>query len=114
MQKPKQDKRAGKRVSMKAPVNVKLLQEVEQEMSAETRDISVRGVFLYLQSRVQEGSHLEVVLPIPEGLMPTKGTWMRCKCRVVRVEQVAGKNEFGVAAMIEECEMLADAQFAQA
>ena len=114
MNKPKQDKRGGKRISMKAPVNVKLLQEVEREVSAETRDISIRGVFLYLQARVAEGSTLEVVLPIPEGLMPTQGTWMRCKCRVVRVEQVAGKNEFGVAAMIEECEMMADAKFAQA
>lgn len=99
---------------MKADVSVKLLQEVEQEMNAETRDISIRGVFLYLQSKVAEGSTLEVVLPIPEGLMPTRETWMRCKCKVVRVEQVSGKNEFGVAAMIEECEMLADAQFAQA
>lgn len=115
MQKPKPEKRAAKRVAIKAPVNVKLLRQVEEEvMQAHTRDISMRGVFLYLQARVSEGTTLEVVLPIPQGMLPTPETWMRCKCRVVRVEQVNGKHEFGVAAMIEECELLADGQFAQA
>ena len=115
MHKPKNEKRSARRVPVKAPVNVKLLKAVEEEvLSAETRDISMRGVFLYLQSRVAEGSTLEVVLPIPEGMLPGRETWMRCKCRVVRVEQVTGKHEFGVAAMIEESELLADVQFAQA
>lgn len=114
MQKPKPEKRSARRVPVKAPVNVKLLKEVEETVPAHTRDISTRGVFLYVQARVLEGSILEVVLPIPEGIMPTSDTWMRCKCRVVRVEQVTGGSDYGVAAMIEECELMGDSEYAQA
>jgi hypothetical protein len=35
--------------------------------------------------------------------------WVRCKCRVVRVEATGKGQEFGVAAMIEEYEPLSDA-----
>lgn len=114
MQKPKQEKRAVRRVPVKTPVNVKVLKDVEEEVRAETRDVSMRGVFLYLQAYVAEGSTLEVVLPVPEGMMPTNDTWMRCKCRVIRVEPVTGKGEYGVAAMIEDCELLSDTGFAEA
>jgi hypothetical protein len=94
-------------------VPVKVLGNGKVDALAELRDVSMRGVFLYLQNRVAEGSILEVVLPLPQGVMPGREEWIRCKCRVVRVEN-QGDAEYGVAAMVEEFEPLECAKFAQA
>ncbi len=103
------DKRSSKRVPSKRAARVKSIDGMRQELDAQTRDVSVRGVFIYLQRRVAAGSTIEVILPLPEGVTEAQEMWVRCKCRVVRVEDSGKGNEFGVAAMIEEYEPLADA-----
>ena len=94
-------------------VPVKVLGNGKVDALAELRDVSMRGVFLYLQNRVAEGSILEVVLPLPQDIVSGREDWIRCKCRVVRVEN-NGDSEYGVAAMIEEFEPLESARFARA
>ena len=102
------DKRSSKRVASKRQARVKSINGLKQELDAQTRDVSVRGVFIYLQKKVQEGSMLEVILPLPEGVTDAQEMWVRCKCRIVRVEDTGKEHGFGVAAMIEEYEPLAD------
>jgi len=102
------DKRVSKRVPSKRDARVKAVDGKNREIDAQTRDVSVRGVFIYLQQRVSVGSMLEVVLPLPEGVTDAQEMWVRCKCRIVRVEDTGKGNEFGVAALIEEYEPLAD------
>jgi hypothetical protein len=102
------DKRTSKRVPSKRAARVKAIDGKSHEIDAQTRDVSVRGVFIYLQKRVLEGSMLEVVLPLPEGVTDAQEMWVRCKCRIVRVEETGKGNEFGVAAVIEEYEPLTD------
>jgi hypothetical protein len=94
-------------------VPVKVLGNGTVEAMAELRDVSMRGVFLYLRSRVAEGSTLEVVLPLPQDFMPGHEEWIRCTCRVVRVENHGG-TAYGVAAMVEEFEPLENAKLARA
>ncbi len=113
MTKPQLEKRASKRVKTDAKVPVKVINGQEKDTEAQLRDVSMRGVFLYLQNRVTEGTTLEVVLPVPRGILPGQENWIRCKCRVVRVEDKGGP-EFGVAAMIEEFEPLDTAKLPQA
>ena len=84
---------------------VKVLGNGKVDAMAELRDVSMRGVFLYLQNRVAEGSTLEIVLPLPQDLMPGREDWIRCTCRVVRVENQGGAA-YGVAAMVEDFEPL--------
>jgi hypothetical protein len=110
MAKPPTDKRSSRRVKVKASVPVKVVESVE----AQVRDVSMRGVYVYLQSRVSVGSALELVLPLPEGVMGEEPVWIRCTCRVVRVEEAPGGGEFGVAAMIEDYEALEQAPTAHA
>ncbi len=102
------DKRSSKRVPSKRSARVKAIDGLNEELDAQTRDVSVRGVFIYLSRRVAAGSSIEVVLPLPEGVTEAQEMWVRCKCRVVRVED-SGGHEFGVAAVIEEYEPLSDA-----
>lgn len=108
MTKPK-NTRLSKRVASKRPARIKAIDGSLQELEGQTRDISMRGVFIYLDKRVMEGSTLEVILPLPEGITEAQEMWVRCKCRVVRVEDTGNGKEFGVGAIIEEYEPLADA-----
>ncbi len=105
MTKSQTDKRSSKRVKTQGKVKVKMVNGSDHHAQAQLRDISMRGVFLYLQNKVMEGSILEVVLPLPQGVLAGQENWIRCKCRVVRVENKGGP-EYGVAAMIEEFEPL--------
>ncbi len=103
MAKAQSDKRTSRRVKVQENVKVKVGNGISHDAHAQLRDVSLRGVFLYLQNKVAEGATLEVVLPLPQGVLATEENWIRCKCRVVRVENKGGP-EYGVAATIEEFE----------
>ena len=113
MTKPKMEKRSAPRVETNQDVSVKVINGKAEDYDGQLRDVSVRGVFVYLQSRVAEGSTIEVVMPLPNGVGQA-GSWVRCKCRVVRVEETENSKEFGVAAMIEELETIDDTELPEA
>lgn len=114
MSKAQTEKRGTRRVAAKRKARVKMMDGVLHEIEGRTRDVSIRGVFVYLQKKVAAGSTLEVVLPLPEGVTQAPEQWVRCKCRVVRVEDVQNGKEFGVAAVIEDFEPLAEARVGRA
>jgi PilZ domain len=112
-EKAKSDKRSSRRVKTKDKVDVKVGNGIAKDAHGQLRDVSLKGVYLYLQNRVAEGATLEVVLPLPRGIMAGRDNWIRCKCRVVRVESQGGP-EYGVAATIEEFEPLDTTKLPQA
>jgi hypothetical protein len=77
----------------------------KSELSAQTRDVSTNGVFLYTESRMAEGSDVELVLILPPELTSGGKCWVCCHARVLRVEEGPGKN-FGVAAEIRRMDIL--------
>jgi hypothetical protein len=101
---PKIDRRAGQRVVASVPVRVRG-GAAAPELSAQTRDVSTNGVFLYTESRMVEGAHVELVLILPPELTSGEKCWVCCHARVLRVEQGAGTN-FGVAAEIQRMDIL--------
>jgi hypothetical protein len=108
MAKPRQEKRDSKRVKVKSKVPVRF-PESSTPIEAVTRDISLRGVYLCMESRVMYGSELEVVLPLPATSDNDPSVWVRCKCRVIRVEELPDSSEYGVAATIETFETVQEA-----
>lgn len=113
--KTKSELRREKRVPAKVPVSIKKKHNgVMEELEGLTRDVSARGVFMYLSNRVAEGSELELVFPMPGGESPAEDTWVRCKARVLRVEKMESGDRFGVAAVLESYEKLEDATTARA
>ena len=107
--KTKQELRSEKRIAAKVPVNIKKSENGNvQQLEGQTRDVSERGVFMYLSNRVAEGSELELVFPMPQGDSPAEDTWVRCKARVLRVEKIDSGHRFGVAAVLESYERLED------
>jgi len=98
------DRRSRQRVVAKLPVRVRGA-AAKTELSAETRDVSTNGVFLYTESRMTEGSDVELVLILPPELTSGEKCWVCCHARVLRVEQGPGKD-FGVAAEIRRIDIL--------
>ena len=98
------DRRSRKRVVTRLPVRVRGA-ATSPELNAETRDVSTNGVFLYTESRMEEGSNVELVLILPPDLTSGEKCWVCCHARVLRVEQGSGKG-FGVAAAIERMDIL--------
>jgi hypothetical protein len=113
MAKTYSEKRSCERVKANDKVEVKVGNGSVHNAQAQLRDVSLRGVYMYLQNKVSEGSTLEVVLPLPAGILAGPENWIRCKCRVVRVEDKDGP-EFGVAATIEEFEPVDTTKLPQA
>src|ERR1017187_6751988 len=101
---PNLDRRSRQRVPARVPVRVKSAVG-GRELTAETRDVSTNGVFLYSKSRMAEGSDVELVLILPPELTSGEKCWVCCHARVLRVEQGPGKD-FGVAAEIRRMEIL--------
>jgi hypothetical protein len=98
------DRRSRQRVVTALPVRVRN-SPANTELSAQTRDVSTNGVFLYTQSRMAEGSDVELVLILPPELTSGEKCWVCCHARVLRVEQGPGKD-FGVAAEIRRMDIL--------
>jgi hypothetical protein len=73
------------------------------EQTAETRDVSANGVFLYTKSRMEKGAEVELVLILPPELTSGEKCWVCCQATVVRVED---GPQFGVAAQIRRMDIL--------
>jgi len=102
--KSKIDRRSRERVVATLPVRVRGT-AANPELSAQTRDVSANGIFLYTESRMAEGSDVELVLILPPELTSGEKCWVCCHARVLRLEQGAGKA-FGVAAEIRRMDIL--------
>ena len=98
------DRRSRQRVVARVPVRVRS-GPGNPELSGQTRDVSTHGVFLYTDSRLAEGSDMELVLILPPELTSGEKCWVCCHARVLRVEQ-GPETKFGVAAEIRRMDVL--------
>jgi hypothetical protein len=105
MQKPKTERRRQSRIEARLPVSVRA-ENQSLESVGYTRDLSMSGVFLYTDSKIHEGSELEMVLILPPELTDGEKRWVCCQAAVVRVENTEGKTRLGVAASIRNMQVL--------
>jgi hypothetical protein len=98
------DRRSRQRIASRIPVRIRST-SANAELTAETRDVSTNGIFLYTESRMAVGSKVELVLILPPELTSGEKCWVCCHARVVRVEPGAG-TAFGVAAEIQRMDIL--------
>lgn len=102
------NKRATRRFALRLPVSVTYTQDGVQEKSAQTRDVSARGICFYLDSSIAEGSVIEFTLTLPPEITLTESIRVRCKGKVVRVEEGGPEGKVAVAAVIDEYEFLSE------
>ena len=102
------EKRTGKRLPMHLLVSGRCPDGSTFEEIGETRDVSAGGVYFYTESRVAEGSPIDLLLPLPPQLADRREVWVLCKGEVARVEPIPdGRN--GVGVLIESYEMVPEA-----
>src|SRR5579864_3217809 len=99
----KSDRRARQRFPVHVPVSLKT---GAIEEATQTRDLSTAGVFVYTNSRMQEGSELELVLVLPPEITFSDRRWVCCQASVVRVEENVSQGKHGVAAVIKRFDVL--------
>jgi hypothetical protein len=96
------ERRAGSRVAARVPTRVRTGNGSDH--TAQTRDVSANGVFMYTKSRMEKGAEVELVLILPPELTSGEKCWVCCQATIVRVEEEG--TEFGVAAQIRRMDIL--------
>jgi hypothetical protein len=100
----KSERRSRNRVEVRLPVTVKPKDGSAEQLSY-TRDLSGQGIFFYSDSKITEGSQLEMVLILPTEVTAGERKWVCCQASVVRVEVGSGKG-FGVAAVFDRLDVM--------
>jgi hypothetical protein len=108
MAESEQDKRATRRFALRLPVSVTYNENGAQEKTAQTRDVSARGICFYVDSAIAAGSVIEFTLTLPPEITLTESIRVRCKGKVVRVNDSGTEGKVAVAAVIDEYEFLSE------
>src|SRR6202007_2660644 len=95
--KPDGERRSGTRIPTRVSTRVRTTKGIDH--TAETRDVSANGCFLYTNSKKEKGADVELVLILPPELTAGEKCWVCCQATIVRVEE--NGSEFGVAAQIQ-------------
>jgi PilZ domain-containing protein len=108
MAEAEQEKRATRRFALRLPVSVTYDESGTQEKTAQTRDVSARGICFYLDAVISAGSPIEFTLTLPPEITLTESIRVRCKGKVVRVDNSGADSKVAVAAVIDEYEFLSE------
>jgi hypothetical protein len=95
--------RKAQRFPIEQPVRLSLTSAGHFELEAVSKDVSTKGVFVYVESEIVEGSEVELRLNLPaeSGSVP-----VRIRGRAVRVEKTNFGNKHGVGIAFEKVEIL--------
>jgi hypothetical protein len=96
------ERRAGTRIKTRVSTRVRTAEG--KDHTAQTRDVSANGVFLYTSAKMEQGTDVELVLILPPELTSGEKCWVCCQATIVRVE--AKGSDFGVAAQIRRMDIL--------
>lgn len=98
MAQPQPEKRSARRFALELPITITSLNNTAVQLTAQARDASSRGVFMYLEAECAEGATLEFIMTVPREL--TKTDRVKCTGRVLRRETREGRR--GIAVSIDE------------
>lgn len=104
MAQPQPEKRSTRRFSFDLPISVKFLNNGKRELDGHTRDVSSRGVFMYLDTEITVGAPIEFVMTLPPEITLADTVRVRCMGKVLRVDRAA--QDQGVAVTIEKYDFL--------
>jgi hypothetical protein len=104
MAQPQSEKRSTRRFSLELPI--KLVEQVREITTAQTRDVSSRGVYIYLESEIAKGSPLDFVMTLPTEITLSDPIRVHCYGRVLRVEKQNDRQ--GVAVSIDRYDFMSE------
>jgi hypothetical protein len=95
----RKDRRLVGRHGVRLPLRVRLWKSAMPEQSAESVNVSQRGIYFATDSILRQGETMEVLFDMPELVIGEPTTEWRCTGHVVRVEAIehaTGKIGVGV------------------
>ena len=100
------ERRATRRFRLNLPMTVRwATKSGNWEAQTESEDVTSRGVYFFLPTRIKKGSWVELVLVLPHEITLAEPVLVRCQARVRRTE-IKKRNRVGVAAEIEIYQVL--------
>jgi hypothetical protein len=99
------DRREARRFTMSLPLRVLPPKGQEKELSAQTRDVSYRGLYFLADANFKIGSEIEFVITLPEQITRSGDVNIRCQGKIVRVEPTEN-GRVGIAAKIARYEFV--------
>jgi hypothetical protein len=91
------DRRLADRYKVKTPLRVRLWKSAVPECTAESVDLSQRGIYFATNSEMRKGETVEVFFKMPEEIVGEPPVEWRCTGHVVRVEEIkAPSGKLGV------------------
>jgi PilZ domain len=106
MGQPGPEKRSIRRIPLDLPISVKFLDNGRREVAGRTRDVSARGVFMYLETEIRVGVPIEFVMTLPAEITLSDPIRVRCSGSVLRVEKTG--SEQGVAVAIRKYDFVGE------
>lgn len=104
MAQPQPEKRSTRRFSLELPITVNYPATGASQMQAQSRDVSSRGVFMYVDADFPEGAAIEFIMTLPREITLAEPINVRCAGRVLRRENKDHRQ--GVAVSIEKYHFL--------
>ena len=103
VQRDSQERRRNRRAPLSWLIYLKG-ESFAQPILTRTKDISSEGFYCFLKQPVRPGEHIDcdIVVPTHSTRDSSDAVYLSCRARAIRVEEVAGGQEFGVACRIEE------------
>jgi len=98
------ERREARRYTMSLPLRILSRSPSDPEVKTETRDVSYRGLYFYVNTGIDIGNEIEFVLLLPKQITLSGDVSIRCRGQVVRVEENGTRR--GVAARIDRYEFL--------
>ena len=83
MAQPQPEKRTTRRFSLDLPISVKFLDNSTRELAGHTRDVSSRGVFMYLDTNITAGAPIEFVMILPPEITLADPIRVRCMGKIL-------------------------------
>ena len=105
----KRNHRRAERFPLRIPTSVRRPKSAQRALAV-TGNLSEKGVFFFLDDKVEPGTDIELILIMPPEIPEFARRWVCCKARVVRVEENPGEKQVGIAAEITRCEALPEIQ----
>jgi hypothetical protein len=106
MAQPQPEKRLTRRFAFDLPISVKSLDNGRRELAGHTRDVSSRGVFMYLDTEIVTGAAIEFVMTLPTEITLSAPIRVRCIGRVLRADKSA--QEQGIAVTIDTYDFVSE------
>ncbi|HYL63425.1 MAG TPA: PilZ domain-containing protein [Candidatus Methylomirabilis sp.] len=99
------DRREARRFNMSLPLRVLPHEPHGPVLSAQTRDVSYRGLYFLAEANFDIGSEIEFVITLPQQVAKNGDVNIRCLGQIVRVEPTEN-GRLGIAAKIERYEFV--------